>query len=396
MQPPRNRHHARLFTSPLYRGHHFGGRHPLGIPRVSLTEDLIRLYDALTPDQHCESRVATFDELTLAHTPEYIEALQRSEARGSITWGDGKRFNLGNFENPFFPKIFTIPATAAGASIQAAEAVLDGEVAFNPAGGMHHAMPARARGFCYLNDAVMALHRLCEAGWRVLYLDLDAHHGDGVEAAFTDSDQVLTVSLHMDTSYAYPRRGGRITDTGAAGHAVNLPLPKGTHDAEYRLCFATLWPRLLEAFKPDALVMQAGADTLAADPLGKFKISTDLFLEVVAGVFHSAPRHIDQTEAGRPAGRRLLVLGGGGYHPLSLARAWTGVWALLSHQKLPRSIPPMARQLLTGVLDESEAQRAEDGGLLAARSESLPPAPIRDDVRERLDLLLSTHPLLRN
>ncbi|MEJ2639054.1 MAG: acetoin utilization protein AcuC [Desulfosarcinaceae bacterium] len=390
MSAPPNDQPALLFTSPLFRGHHYGANHPLGIPRVALTEDLIRLYDALGPGQHKEARLASAEELALAHTTEYIEALQRSEARGSVTWGDGKRFNLGNNENPFFPRIFTIPATAAGASIQAAEAVIGGRVAFNPAGGMHHALPAKARGFCYLNDVVMGLRRLSHSGWRVLYLDLDAHHGDGVEAAFADSDQVLTVSLHMDTSYAYPRRGGRITDTGSAGCAVNLPLPKGTHDAEYRLCFATLWPRLLDRFRPDAVVLQAGTDILAPDPLGKFYISTDLFLEVVAGVYHSAPRHAENASKVP----RLLVLGGGGYHPLSLARAWTGVWAILSGCKLPRRLPPMARRLFAGLMEESKVQQAEDAGLLKMRTESLPPAPIRDEVRQRLDTLIESHPLL--
>lgn len=381
---------AVLFTSPVFRGHHYGGHHPLGIPRVSLTEDMIRLYGALTPDQHCEARTATQAELALAHEADYIEALERSEQRGSVRWGDGKRFNLGNFENPFFPQIFTIPATAAGASVQAAEAVISGKAAFNPAGGMHHAMPAKARGFCYFNDAVMGVRRLCANGWRVLYLDLDAHHGDGVEAAFTASDQALTVSLHMDTSYAYPRRGGRIIDRGEAGHAVNLPLPKGCHDAEYRLCFATLWPRLLESFRPDAVVVQAGTDILAPDPLGKFDISTDLFLEILTAVYQSAPRH----SAGK-ANPRLLVLGGGGYHPISLARAWTGVWGILLGIKLPRRLPPLARKLLTNVLEESEEPSSADAALLEARSEGQPPRPIRDEVRQRLDQLLTGHPLLQ-
>lgn len=381
---------AVLFTSHVFRGHHYGGHHPLGIPRVSLTEDIIRLYGALTPELHREARVATEAELALAHTSDYIEAMIRCETRGSVNWGDGRRFNIGNFENPFFPQIFTLPATAAGASIQAAEAVISGKAAFNPAGGMHHAMPAKARGFCYFNDAVMGVRRLCANGWRVLYLDLDAHHGDGVEAAFADSEQVLTLSLHMDTSYAYPRRGGRIIDRGESGHAVNLPLPKATHDAEYRLCFATLWPRLLEAFQPDAVVVQAGTDILAPDPLGKFDISTDLFLEILTAVYQSAPRH-----ATGGANPRLLVLGGGGYHPISLARAWTGLWGILLGIKLPRPLPPLARKLLGNVLEQSEDQSAEDKALLQHRSESQPRLPIRDEVRERLDQLLASHPLLQ-
>lgn len=390
MQATKSGDRALLFTSPLFRGQDYDGRHPLEIPRVALTEDLIRLYGALAPGQHREARVATEEELALAHVPDYIEALKRSEERGSVNWGDGVRFNLGNFENPFFTRIFTLPATAAGASIQAAETVISGKTAFNPAGGMHHAMPAKARGFCYFNDAVMGVRRLCANGWRVLYLDMDAHHGDGVEAAFTDDDQVLTVSLHMDTSYAYPRRGGRIIDRGESGYAVNLPLPKGTHDAEYRLCFATLWPRLLARFRPDVVVVQAGTDILAPDPLGKFNISTDLFLEIVTGVYQSAPRH----SGGGAAIPRLLVLGGGGYHSISLARAWTGVWGILLGIKLPRALPPLGRRLLSNVMEEIEEQRTADGAFLENRSESLPPLPIRDEVRERLDQLLASHPLL--
>ncbi len=201
-----------------YRRASYGGNHPLGIPRVSLTADLIRCYGAFTEGEYLESYKARVAELERFHTREYVAVMRRCEALGKVRDRHRKRHNIGNFENPYFTDFFTIPATAAGGSIQGAEEVLAGRIAFNPAGGMHHAMPDRARGFCFFNDPVLGILRLRQEGWRVLYLDLDAHHGDGVECAFRNDPHVLTVSLHMDTEYAYPFEGGR-ADRGSRAAA---------------------------------------------------------------------------------------------------------------------------------------------------------------------------------
>jgi len=380
---------AVLIGAARYRRHSYGSNHPLGIPRVSLTLDLIRAYGAVTTKEFRASRPASSEELEWFHTREYIGALRQCEADGKVAHRYRQRHNIGNFENPFFPGFFTTPATAAHGSILGAEMLLEGLVAFSPAGGMHHARADTARGFCYINDPVLAITRLRREGLRVLYVDIDAHHGDGVEAAFLRDRRVTTLSLHMDTTYAYPFEGGGIDDSGLLGNAVNLPLPQGIHDDEYRHAFERLWPAVLEASRPEAIVLQAGTDILAPDPLGKFRISTQLFLEVVARVLADAPTHPDGTP-------RLLVLGGGGYHPLVLARCWTGVWGLLSGRDLPERIPAAGEALLRAVdwdLDEDE-QHFE--GLFTRRLDLAQPGEVRGELRERVEQLLGTHPLLRS
>jgi acetoin utilization protein AcuC len=372
-----------------YRRHSYGDNHPLGIPRVSLTIDLIRAYGALSEPEFRKSREAQPAELQRFHTPEYVAAMQACEAEGRVADRYRRRHNIGNFENPFFQGFFSTPATAAHGSILGAELVVDGYVAFNPAGGMHHASPDAARGFCFFNDPVLGILRLRQEGLRVLYVDIDAHHGDGVEAAFREDPDVVTLSLHMDTAWAYPFEGGRATDTGPLHNAVNLPLPRGIHDDEYRHAFNRLWPAVMEAVGPEAIVLQAGTDILAPDPLGRFRVSTQLFLEVVQRVMADAPSHVDGTP-------RLLVLGGGGYHPLALARCWTGVWGLLSGRDLPEAIPADGEALLRSVewdLDDGDEPGAD--WIYMRRLDPPCSGDVRAEVRGRVEDLLKGHPLLR-
>lgn len=391
--PPRLR--ARLLAAPRYRGHYYGDNHPLGIPRVSLTLDLIDAYGAITADEREDTRAALPGELEWFHTRDYVEALRAAERMGKVyqRWRD--RYNFGNFENPFLPDLFATPATATFASILGAERVLDGLIAFNPAGGMHHARPDCAQGFCYFNDPVLGILRLRQAGLRVLYLDLDAHHGDGVEAAFRNDPDVLTVSLHMDTADAYPFAGGRVEDTGPLGNAVNLPLPPGTGDRGWRMAFDAVWPATLAAFRPDAVVLQAGTDAIFADPLGKFGVTTQMFLSAVARVVHLSPRHAEGEAEGVP---RLLVLGGGGYHPIVLARAWAGLWGLISGRALPEAIPPEGQAVLRAVdWDQDEDEDWFDALFVSRLDAPRPKEPdaVMRTIADRIDGLVARHPVFR-
>lgn len=367
---------ATFIGAARYRRKAYAADHPLAIPRVSLTYDLINAYGALAPQEYKLAHKAADFELEWFHTPDYVAAMKRAEVLGRVRNEWRVRYHIGTLENPYFEHFFSTPATAAGASIQAAEEVLAGRIGFNPAGGMHHARPGRAQGFCYFNDAVLAILRLKREGMRVLYLDIDAHHGDGVEAAFADDPQVLTLSLHMDTGYAYPFCGGRLEDAGTAagGHTtINLPLPRATHDREYALAFGAVWQPVLERFRPDAVVLQAGTDMLAPDPLGKFCISTQCFLDTVRQVLESAPRHGDGTP-------RLLVTGGGGYHPLVLARAWTGLWALLSGRDLPQEIPASGAALLKAVGWDRDEDEPYFPGLFQSRLDPVQQLPVRPEI----------------
>ena len=364
-----------------YRRASYGSNHPLAIPRVSLTLDLINSYGAMAPEEYRQGRPASHQELFGFHTKDYIQAFERAQFRGGVQDRDRQRYRLGTLENPYFPGFFDIPSLAAGSSVLAAEAVLESVTAFSPAGGMHHAAPGQARGFCYLNDPVLAIQRLRRAGLRVLYWDMDAHHGDGVEAAFAEDPDTLTVSLHMDTDYAYPSQGGKLSDW--PGSAVNLPLPEAVNDSEYALAFAALWPRVVRRFDPDVTVLQAGTDILAPDPLSKFRVSNGLFWQVVRQIVAESPR--------------LLVLGGGGYHPIALARCWTGLWAILSGRSLPAALPATGQALLEAVeWDLDDADAPGYGQQFLMLQDTPQPGPVRAEIRERLDFLLHQHPLFAN
>lgn len=373
-----------------YRKKMYAASHPLAIPRVSLTYDLIQAYAAITPGEYETARIAENHELLWFHTGDYIKAMQDVQRSRGVGQEQRKQYKLGTLENPYFEEMFDIAATATGASIQAAEVVLQGRIAFNPAGGMHHARAGHAQGFCYFNDPVLAIKRLRQEGLRVLYVDIDAHHGDGVELAFSDDGNVLTLSLHMNTSYAYPHQGGQFNDVGGPqnGYAtVNIPLPKGVHDVEYKFVFLAIWQPLLEKFKPDAVVLQAGTDMLAADPLGKFNISTQCFLSICEKVLQDSPRHA----CGTP---RLLVTGGGGYHPVVLARAWTGLWGVLSGRNLPAEIPAPGTKFLQDAgwdIDEDEPYFSQ---LFLSRLDTQTTLPIREEITA-LARALPDHPYFR-
>ncbi len=369
-----------------YRRNAYGTNHPLSIPRVSLATDLIVAYGAMTDGEYKLARKAADYELEWFHTPEYVSAFKRAEALGRVSNPVRQRHHLGTLENPYFERFFTIPATATGASIQAADEVINGRIGFNPAGGMHHARPDAAHGFCYFNDTVLGIMRLRQHGWRVLYIDIDAHHGDGVEEAFLDDSEVFTLSLHMD-NYAYPFKAGQVSDTARAGHtSLNVPLPKATNDAEYRLLFDAVWQPVLDKFKPDAIVLQAGTDMIFADPLGKLGMTTQGFLATAQTIIDTSPQHPDGTP-------RLLVTGGGGYHPLVLARAWTGLWALLSGRELPVELPAAGVAALRAVpwdMDEDEPHFAQ---LFTSRLDAATDISIRSEIHDLISAI-QQHPYL--
>ncbi|MEC9217158.1 MAG: acetoin utilization protein AcuC, partial [Pseudomonadota bacterium] len=188
-----------LIGSEVYRHSIYGRRHPLSIARVSATLDLIAALGWHDPAGYIDSPLASADALARFHTPEYIAAIMDAEATGQVAPEVRDRFNIGRNGNPVFPEIFRRPATAAGASSLAAQmlAGVAGGTVYSPAGGTHHGRADQASGFCYFNDPVLAILTLRDAGIRpILYVDLDAHHGDGVEAAFAADEQVLTVSIH--------------------------------------------------------------------------------------------------------------------------------------------------------------------------------------------------------
>ncbi|MGI9369613.1 MAG: acetoin utilization protein AcuC, partial [Ruegeria sp.] len=298
--------------SEIYRHSTYGSKHPLAIPRVSTVIDLCRALGWLTSQNYVISPRAKPEALWLFHTPEYIAALQEAEGTQSVTADVRQRHGLGTISNPIFPEMFRRPATAVGGSMLGAELIRDGGVVFNPAGGTHHGFPDKANGFCYLNDPVLAIQVLLSFGLqRVVYVDIDAHHCDGVEYAFYGSNRVRMISVHEAKRWPFK---GELQDS-AGGAAFNLPVPRNLNDSEFDAILQDLILPATQAFNPQAIVLQCGSDAVAEDPLSRLTLSSNSHWNTVAALRELSPR--------------LLVLGGGGYNPWSVARLWTGVWATL-------------------------------------------------------------------
>jgi acetoin utilization protein AcuC len=322
-----------LVYSPELVEYDHGPEHPLRPVRVRLTRELIAAYGLLDGVGEVPARIASDQELRLVHTDPYIDAVKRA---GEGERGDWWRFGFGPGDNPIFPRMHEASARVAGASIEAARAVLDGDAdhAFNPAGGLHHAMPERASGFCVYDDPAVAMAWMLEHGAeRIAYVDLDVHHGDGPQAIFYDDPRVLTISIHESGRYLFPGTG--FTDERGAGDAegtaLNVPLPPYTSDESwFRAVREVVLPRVRE-WGPDVLVTQLGCDTHHTDPLAHLALSTLAYREA-APMLHDLAHH--------SAGGRWLATGGGGYQWARVVpRAWTIYFAEMAGHQIPDAIP---------------------------------------------------------
>lgn len=319
----------RFIGSEIYRHSSYGAWHPLRVPRVSTVMDLSRALGWLPSAQFVQSPRAKPAALLGYHTPAYLAALQRAEATQSVDETGKARHGLGTPSNPVFPEMYRRPATSAGASLLAGELLSRGGIIYSPAGGTHHGLPDRANGFCYLNDPVLAIQSLRRNGaQRIAYVDIDAHHPDGVEHAFAADPQTLLISTHEENRWP---RTGAISDQGV-GQVFNLPVPAGLHDDDMALIRDQLILPLVADFRPDAIVLQCGSDAVAEDPQSRLTLSNNAHWAIVAALMPLAPRY--------------LVLGGGGYNPWSVGRLWTGVWRVLNGHAIPDALPEQAQAVL--------------------------------------------------
>ncbi|WP_247895671.1 acetoin utilization protein AcuC [Azospirillum brasilense] len=352
--------------SEIYRGSSYGAKHPLAIPRVSTAIDLSRAMGWLPDAVYRDSPLATPEELGRFHSPDYLAALHRAEADQRVDAETGERYNLGRLENPVFPEMYRRPAISTGAAILAGRllAEVPAGIVYSPASGTHHARPGRASGFCYLNAPVLGILALLDSGIdRVLYVDLDAHHGDGVEDAFADDDRVLTLSVHEDGRWPFT---GKAEDRPGA-LAFNLPVPPGFNDTEMdHLLEAAILP-VGRAFHPQALVIQTGADALAEDPLSRLELSNGALWRAVRALMGLAPR--------------LMVVGGGGYNPWSVGRCWAGIWAVLNG--IDPAVPPTpeAEGVLRALSWSRAAGRNPPEHWFTTLADAPRPGPLRDEVR---------------
>lgn len=321
---------ALFFYTPKYQEFDYGPSHPMKIRRLKLTYDLIDAYGLLDPVhvRLIDVPEASEEALLRVHTKEYLDVLRA--AGDGLPPAHSWHFGLGAEDNPVFPGLFTYSSLLTGASLEAARRLASGEAprAFNIAGGLHHAASNRASGFCYINDAAVAISCLVDQGLRAAYIDIDAHHGDGVQDAFYDTDQVLTISLHETGLTLFPGTGfpEEIGTGDGEGCSVNVPLAPETDDDIFIEAFEETVPPLLEAFRPDVIVTQLGVDAHRNDPLSNLRLTLGGFLRAV--------KQFEQTPA------RWLALGGGGYYVGNVPRAWTAVWALMAGIEIPPELPP--------------------------------------------------------
>ena len=307
-----------------------GTSHPLRPERLRRTYELLSAYDAFGRRDSLlvEPHPATVEEICLFHTPKYVEVVRQLSGGEEVP--DYWRYGFGPGDNPIFPHMWETESLKVGAAITGVELLLGGDVetAFSFGGGLHHADPERASGFCVFNDAAVAIHYLLRRDLRVAYIDIDAHHGDGVQRAFYETDRVLTVSLHESGHYLFPGTG--FVDeqgTGAGeGFCVNLPLPPYTTDDLYLMAFEEIVIPIVRRHHPDVIVTQLGIDTHYLDPLTHLCLTTQGYVAVIEQIRGLAPL--------------WLALGGGGYDISVVPRAWVLAYGIMSGQEFPDELPP--------------------------------------------------------
>lgn len=307
----------------------FGAHHPLTPRRFRPSIDLMRTSGAAN---FRAPRVATDDELGRLHTREYVNTVKDFGIDPSLP----PRMGIGPGDCPPFDDMHHASALIAGGSIDAVDRILSSEVehAFNPGGGLHHAMAARASGFCIYNDVALAVARARDAGHRVLYVDLDVHHGDGTQQLFWDDAQVVTFSIHETGRSLFPgtgfveERGGK----GALGTKVNVPVQEMTGDGSWIAAVERVVPALAAAFRPTFLVTQHGCDTHAYDPLAHLRLTTRAYRAATLLMDRVAHEHCQG---------RWLATGGGGYDAYRVVpRSWSLVWFAQSHRDVPTETDP--------------------------------------------------------
>lgn len=308
-------------------GLRLGDSHPFRPDRARRCRELCDRYGLLDPPTVVEipPSPANVEELTPFHDKAYLSLLEQAAgiARLAPPTVEMLAAGIGSQDNPIFPELWDFVTRSTGATLEGARLVLAGdlEVAFNPVGGFHHGFPSHAEGFCYQNDIVLAALLALETDRRVAVVDIDAHHGNGTQAAFWKDPRVLTLSLHQDGRTIYPRTGAATeVGEGPGRHfTVNVPLAPGADDEIFVQAFDQVVPRALDAFRPHLLILQMGADMHRDDPLTNLRMTNRSHRHAVKSLARlSLP---------------ILALGGGGYHPTRTVRTWTLAWAELTGQE---------------------------------------------------------------
>ncbi len=293
--------------------------HPFNTIRAKKTREILNSMGLLSGNGRSEipPEPAERNVLKKFHSTRYLRALK---AASQGRWdSEALGMGIGTSDCPVFEGLYEYAVLAVGATLTAAKLILSGsaDVAFNPSGGFHHAGPERASGFCYINDVALGCLTLAEAGKKVLYFDVDVHHGDGVAYGFYDRDDVMTISFHQNPRTLFPGTGfeDEIGTGKGKGYCINVPLPIGTYDQAYMKAFEAIAPPLITAFNPDVFVFELGADALAGDPLAHLCLTNNAYVDIIDSLLSF--------------NKPILATGGGGYNIENTARAWALAWSVL-------------------------------------------------------------------
>ena len=337
---------AAFVYSDSYLGYRFTKNHPLRQVRLQMNARLLESYDQFTVgDSELVVPIsAVREDLLMEHSAEYVDCLHTLSS-GGLVENSGK-YGFGPGDNPPFPGMYEATLLYVGATKECVRRIVSGENShcFNNSGGLHHAMRNRAAGFCLANDCALAARWLNAAGHRVVYLDIDAHHGDGVQGSFYDDPSVLTISLHESPETLFPRVTGFVDEIGLGdgyGYNVNIPMKAGSSDEHYAYAFDEIVDPLIAWFNPTVIILQVGADGHYEDPLAHLQLTSRGWLSMV------------QRTIGY--GKPIIALGGGGYNIKTVARLWTMLQSSLAGNNLPDEIPhPLAEEYgITTLHDQS-------------------------------------------
>jgi acetoin utilization protein AcuC len=325
-----------LFTSDIFKGSRYEKGHPLDMDRVWPSVELIQLMGWVNEEQIIKNKPAEIDELIKFHDLEYVKALKKAEEELDLPDYLKRKYNIGIGNNPIFSEVFSRPASAAKASIKAVEMIANKQAKkiLNISGGTHHGRKSEAYGFCFLNDCVLAILKALELGFsKVLYIDIDAHHCDGVQDVFINNENVTIISIHEKNRWP---QTGKLEENNIR-NILNFPVSESFNDSEIDYVINNAVIPYAKSIQPDLLIIQAGADMLNGDPQSRISLSNNAYWGAIKDILLLCESSI--------------ILGGGGYNPYLTAKAWAGNWLLLNNRDdlLDSDMPKECSNLLSSL-----------------------------------------------